>query len=116
MNMKLIDCLACMMISVDADPVPIIELLLLSELRRNIQKVAQDWLILVRNLSQIRYGLSGYDEIMYRGNRIDVLDGEAGVVLINESSWDLFSHDLVEDRVPLLTLGRHLYSSEVWAR
>ena len=70
--------------------------LLLGDARRRVQQVAEDIAILRAGVRQPGDGLLGDHQDMHRRLRVDVPEGQAAIILIDDVGRDLAVNDLAE--------------------
>jgi len=84
---------------VDDDSEPVGQLHLLGHFGRNEHEVAQQLLVLLLGLGQLRNRLARDHDDVRRGLFLDVVEGDDGVVLVDEFARNLFPQDLAEYRI-----------------
>ena len=95
----MVDALASLHAVVDDDPEPLVQLLLLGDFLRGVQEVAEELLVTLLRLAELRQAAADLrdDQEVRFGLGRDVPERQAQVILVDDVARDLLGDDLIED-------------------
>ena len=99
MDVQVVDALASLNAVVDDDPEPLVQLLLLRDLLRGVQEVAEELFVTLLRLAELRQAAADLGDDQKVGLCLgrDVPERQAQVILVDDVAGNLLGDDLIED-------------------